>query len=73
VTVDRHLQAAIAELHAARLSLQGAILAVRRAVDAGEPAAEANLRVIDAEFRGTAEEAAVFGVLLDHIRATRAE
>lgn len=68
--MDSHLQSAVAELHTARLRLQCALVAVRRAMEAGE-SADGSLRVIDAELRGTTEEAAVFGVLLDQIRASR--
>jgi len=61
--VERNILDAIAELHAARLSLQGALLALDRAVGAGERAGEGSLRVLAAEFRGTGEEAAVFAAL----------
>lgn len=70
--MDRHLPDAIAELHAARLSLQSALLALGRAVEAGEQISETNLRVIEAELRGTTEEAAVFAVLLDQALASAA-
>lgn len=68
---DEHLQVAMAELHAARLSLQDVLLALDRARGAGQPIADSVLRVIDAEFRGTTEEAAVIGALLAGITARR--
>jgi hypothetical protein len=63
--MGQHIHTAIAELHAARLSMQGAFYALDRARQAGEQIADGNLRIIDAEFRGTIEEAALFLALLD--------
>lgn len=69
--IDQHLQAAVADLHAARLSLQGVLVALARARGVGEPIAGGVLRVIDAEFRGASEEVAVIGALLASIDQDR--
>lgn len=61
---DVHLQAAIAEVHAARLSLQGALMALDQARAAGERHAGSTLRVLDAEVRGATEEAALIAARL---------
>lgn len=61
---DVHLQGAIAELHAARLSLQGALIALDRAREAGERLAGSSLRILDAEVRGATEEAALIAARL---------
>lgn len=68
--IDEDIHVAVAELHAARLSLQGVLLALARARGAGEPIAGSVLRVIDAEFRGATEEAAVIGALLASLEPT---
>jgi hypothetical protein len=64
LVTDIHLQGAIAEVHAARLSLQGALIALDQAREAGERLAGSTLRVLDAEIRGATEEAALIAARL---------
>lgn len=63
--------AAIADLHAARLALQSAFLALDRAATQGCTTDGAHLRILAAEFAGTREEAAVFAALLAAVASPR--
>jgi hypothetical protein len=65
--VNHLLEAAVAELHAARSAMQTACNNLHRAVQTGKPIVDDHLRVIDAEIRGAAEEAAVAAALLDSL------
>jgi len=63
--VTRFADEAVADLHAARVALQAAFIALDRAAWAEERISVEDLRLIDAEFRGAAEEAALVQVVLE--------
>ena len=55
----RHLDSAASEVHAARVAMRNALLALDEAINHGEPVDPAFRRLIDTEITGTREEAAL--------------
>jgi hypothetical protein len=66
-----HAVTARAEIHAARSTLVDATLALDRAVKRGESITDENVRILRAEASGLAEQAEVFGALLDRLHTRR--
>ncbi|SNT65195.1 hypothetical protein SAMN05421812_120121 [Asanoa hainanensis] len=59
-----HLDSAISEVHAARVAMRNALLALDQAIGDGERFDEAFRRLVDTEINGTREEAAILSAML---------
>ena len=59
-----YIDEAVSEVHAARTAMRNALLALDKALGAGERVDPAYRRLIDTEISGTGEEAAVLAALL---------